>query len=154
MTAEQAFAVFADNLARLRALLFRAVPMIGPQPQDVCASALSSAIVHPEALRRTHSSTEILDRLRRDHRARLRGRRLVYGVVTTRWLLAKSPGNEEMQVSAAIQEGASAYLTRQYQIIGIVAVVLAVVLAVAIDIRTAIGFLIGGTSRPRPASSA
>ena len=46
VTAEQAFGVFADNLARLRALLFRAVPMIGPQPQDVCASALSSAIVH------------------------------------------------------------------------------------------------------------
>ena len=46
VTAEQALGVFADNLARLRALLFRAVPMIGPQPQDVCASALSSAIVH------------------------------------------------------------------------------------------------------------
>jgi len=46
VTAEQAFAVFADNLDRLRALLFRAVPMIGPQPQDVCASALTSAIVH------------------------------------------------------------------------------------------------------------
>jgi 5'-methylthioadenosine phosphorylase len=46
VTAEQALGVFADNLDRLRALLFRAVPMIGPQPQDVCASALSSAIVH------------------------------------------------------------------------------------------------------------
>ena len=71
---------------------------------------------------------------------------VVYGVLTTRWLLAKSPGNDEMQsLSLAVQEGASAYLTRQYQIIGIVAVVLAVVLAVAIDIRTAIGFLIGGS---------
>ena len=47
-------------------------------------------------------------------------------------------------LSLAVQEGAKAYLTRQYQIIGIVAVVLALVLAVAIDIRTAIGFLIGG----------
>ena len=46
VTAEQAFRVFADNVDRLRALLFRAVPMIGPQPQDVCAPALSSAIVH------------------------------------------------------------------------------------------------------------
>ena len=73
------------------------------------------------------------------------GAAVVYGVLTTRWLLAKSPGNDEMQsLSMAIQEGASAYLTRQYQIIGIVAVVLALVLAVAIDIRTAIGFLIGG----------
>ena len=74
------------------------------------------------------------------------GAAVVYGVLTTRWLLAKSPGNDEMQsLSLAIQEGASAYLTRQYQIIGIVAVVLAVILAVAIDIRTAIGFLIGGS---------
>ena len=38
--------VFAENLDRLRALLFRAVPMIGPQPEDVCATALASAIVH------------------------------------------------------------------------------------------------------------
>ena len=46
VSAEAAFAVFAENLDRLRALLFRAVPMIGPQPDDSCASALSSAIVH------------------------------------------------------------------------------------------------------------
>jgi len=71
---------------------------------------------------------------------------VVYGVLTTRWLLAKSPGNEEMQsLSLAVQEGARAYLTRQYQIIGIVAVVLAVTLAIAVDVRTAIGFLIGGS---------
>ena len=47
-------------------------------------------------------------------------------------------------ISAAIQEGAAAYLNRQYTIIGIVAVVLAVVLAIALDIQTAIGFVIGG----------
>ena len=53
------------------------------------------------------------------------GAAVVYGLSTTRWLLAKSPGNEEMQaISAAVQEGAKAYLTRQYQIIGVVAVVL------------------------------
>ena len=46
VSAEAAFRVFADNLARLRGLLFRAIPRIGPQPEDVCASALSSAIVH------------------------------------------------------------------------------------------------------------
>jgi 5'-methylthioadenosine phosphorylase len=46
VSAEAAFRVFADNLDRLRALLFRAVPRIGPQPEDICASALSSAIVH------------------------------------------------------------------------------------------------------------
>ena len=46
VSAEGAFAVFAENLDRLRALLFRAVPRIGPQPDDICASALASAIVH------------------------------------------------------------------------------------------------------------
>jgi 5'-methylthioadenosine phosphorylase len=46
VTAEAAFGVFSENLDRLRALLFRAVPKIGPQPDDLCARALSSAIVH------------------------------------------------------------------------------------------------------------
>src|SRR4051794_39383998 len=49
------------------------------------------------------------------------------------------------EISKAVQEGASAYLKRQYTIIGGVAVVLAVVIWIALDIRTAIGFLIGGT---------
>jgi K(+)-stimulated pyrophosphate-energized sodium pump len=74
------------------------------------------------------------------------GAAVVYGALTSRWLLGKSPGNDRMQeISKAVQEGASAYLKRQYQIIGAVAVVLAIVLAIALDIRTAIGFLIGGT---------
>lgn len=46
VSAETAFRVFTENLDRLRALLFRAVPKIGPQPDDLCAQALSSAIVH------------------------------------------------------------------------------------------------------------
>jgi len=46
VSAEAAFRVFADNLGKLRDLLFRAVPLIGPQPEDICAGALSSAIVH------------------------------------------------------------------------------------------------------------
>ena len=46
VSADAAFGVFAENLDRLRALLFRAVPRIGPQPDDICASALDSAIVH------------------------------------------------------------------------------------------------------------
>src|SRR5207253_3678029 len=48
-------------------------------------------------------------------------------------------------ISAAVQEGAAAYLNRQYTIIGMVAVVLAVVIWIALDIQTAIGFVIGGT---------
>ncbi|MET0614224.1 MAG: V-type H(+)-translocating pyrophosphatase, partial [Thermoleophilaceae bacterium] len=80
------------------------------------------------------------------------GAAVVYGVVTSRWLLALSPGNAEMQeISTAVQEGAKAYLRRQYTIIAGVAVVLAIVLAVALEaqdaegILVAIGFLIGGT---------
>jgi K(+)-stimulated pyrophosphate-energized sodium pump len=74
------------------------------------------------------------------------GAAVLYGIVTSRWLLAKSPGNQEMQdISQSIQEGAQAYLKRQYTIIGAVAVVLAIVLAIALDIETAIGFVIGGT---------
>jgi len=74
------------------------------------------------------------------------GGAVVYGALTTRWLLRQSPGNETMQgISQGIQEGAAAYLNRQYTIIGVVAVVLAVVLAIALDIETAIGFVIGGT---------
>jgi 5'-methylthioadenosine phosphorylase len=45
VSADTAFAVFRDNVDRLRALLFRAVPRIGPQPDDACANALKSAIV-------------------------------------------------------------------------------------------------------------
>jgi 5'-methylthioadenosine phosphorylase len=46
VSADMAFEVFSQNLDRLRALLFRAVPRIGPQPECVCASALGSAVVH------------------------------------------------------------------------------------------------------------
>jgi K(+)-stimulated pyrophosphate-energized sodium pump len=67
-----------------------------------------------------------------------------YGVVTSRALLALSPGNERMQsISAAVQEGASAYLTRQYTIIAAVGVVVFVILIPLQNIRVAIGFLIG-----------
>jgi 5'-methylthioadenosine phosphorylase len=45
VSADAAFAVFEENLDRLRALLFHALPRIGPQPQDACAGALSRAIV-------------------------------------------------------------------------------------------------------------
>src|SRR4051812_1340726 len=48
-------------------------------------------------------------------------------------------------ISAAVQEGAKAYLNRQYTIIAGVAVVIAILIAIALDIRTAIGFIIGGT---------
>jgi K(+)-stimulated pyrophosphate-energized sodium pump len=68
-----------------------------------------------------------------------------YGLVTSRALLALSPGNEVMRgLSSAIQEGASAYLRRQYTTIAIVGVVLFVALIPLQNIQVAIGFLIGG----------
>jgi K(+)-stimulated pyrophosphate-energized sodium pump len=74
------------------------------------------------------------------------GAAIVYGGLVTQRLLARSPGNDRMQeISAAVQEGAKAYLTRQYTIIAGVAVVLAVLLIVLRNADTAIGFVIGGT---------
>jgi K(+)-stimulated pyrophosphate-energized sodium pump len=73
------------------------------------------------------------------------GLAIAYGLLTTRSLLALSPGNEVMQgLSAAVQEGASAYLRRQYTTIGIVGVVLFVALIFVQSITVAIGFAIGG----------
>ena len=73
------------------------------------------------------------------------GAAVAYGLLTTRSLLALSPGNDRMQeISLAVQEGAQAYLKRQYVIIAGVAVVLAVAIALLINIETAIGFVIGG----------
>jgi K(+)-stimulated pyrophosphate-energized sodium pump len=70
---------------------------------------------------------------------------VAYGLVTSRALLALSPGNEVMRgLSAAIQEGASAYLRRQYRTIAIVGVVLFIALIPLQNIEVAIGFLIGG----------
>ncbi len=70
---------------------------------------------------------------------------VVYGVTTSRSLLALSPGNERMQaISAAVQEGARAYLNRQYATIAGVGVILFIVLIPLQNIRVAIGFAIGG----------
>ncbi len=70
---------------------------------------------------------------------------LVYGATTTRALLALSPGNERMQaISAAVQEGARAYLNRQYITIAGVGVVVFILLIPLQNIRVAIGFAIGG----------
>ncbi len=70
---------------------------------------------------------------------------VVYGVLTSQSLLALSPGNERMRsISAAVQEGARAYLNRQYATIAGVGVVLFIVLIPIQNIRVAIGFLIGG----------
>jgi K(+)-stimulated pyrophosphate-energized sodium pump len=74
------------------------------------------------------------------------GAAVLYGALVTQRLLRRSPGNELMQeISGAVQEGAKAYLNRQYTIIAVVAIPLAVLLLILQDVTVAIGFLIGGT---------
>ncbi len=69
---------------------------------------------------------------------------LAYGFVSVKWILAQPEGNDRMrEIAGAIQEGASAYLNRQYTAIGIVGAVMLVAIWVALDTPTAIGFAVG-----------
>jgi len=69
---------------------------------------------------------------------------VLFGTFSTQWILKQPAGNDRMQqIAAAIQEGAKAYMNRQYFTIGMVGVVLAIVLAIALDVATAFGFVIG-----------
>ncbi len=69
---------------------------------------------------------------------------LVYGGLSVKWILAKPTGNDRMrEISAAIQEGASAYLNRQYTTIGMAGIVLFAVVGLALDWVTAAGFAVG-----------
>ncbi|WP_337189268.1 sodium-translocating pyrophosphatase [Phenylobacterium sp.] len=69
---------------------------------------------------------------------------VLYGVAQTMSLLRASPGNARMQeIAAAIQEGAQAYLNKQYTAIAIVGVVILIALGVLLGVLPAVGFLIG-----------
>ncbi|HBR27621.1 MAG TPA: sodium-translocating pyrophosphatase, partial [Rhizobiales bacterium] len=69
---------------------------------------------------------------------------IAYGVWTTRAVLAADPGTARMQeIAAAIQEGAQAYLARQYQTIGLVGVAIFLLLAYLLGLPEAIGFALG-----------
>jgi K(+)-stimulated pyrophosphate-energized sodium pump len=69
---------------------------------------------------------------------------LVYGAWSIKWVLAQPSGNDRMrEIAAAIQQGAQAYLNRQYTTIGIVGIILFVVLGFALNWPTALGFLFG-----------
>src|SRR3989304_2510920 len=71
---------------------------------------------------------------------------LVYGAVSTKWILAQPSGSDRMrEIAGAIQQGASAYLNRQYTTIGTVGVILFIVIGVvpALGWPTAFGFALG-----------
>jgi len=69
---------------------------------------------------------------------------VLYGFITSRQVLGAPAGNEKMQdIAAAIQEGASAYLNRQYRAIAIVGVVVAVLVYLFLGAISTVGFLLG-----------
>ena len=69
---------------------------------------------------------------------------VLYGIYGVRRVQSADAGNARMQeIAAAIQEGAAAYLNRQYTTIGIAGVVVAIILAATLGLKVAIGFVIG-----------
>ncbi|WP_324694724.1 sodium-translocating pyrophosphatase [Novosphingobium sp. RL4] len=69
---------------------------------------------------------------------------ILYGFVTSRQVLGSPAGNEKMQeIAAAIQEGAQAYLKRQYSTIAVVGLVVAIIIAITLGTVSAIGFVVG-----------
>ena len=69
---------------------------------------------------------------------------VAYGLVSAQWILGLPQGNERMrQIAAAIQEGAGAYMKRQYTIIAVVGVIMFIALFATLGVKTAIGFAIG-----------
>ncbi len=69
---------------------------------------------------------------------------VVYGIVTSRQVLSAGAGNEKMQeIAAAIQEGARAYLNRQYMTIAVAGVGIAIIVGLLLGVWVAVGFVIG-----------
>ena len=69
---------------------------------------------------------------------------VIYGIITSRQILSLSAGNDKMQtIAKAIQEGARAYLNRQYMTIGIVGLIIFVLIWLIFGLSSGIGFFIG-----------